>query len=294
MVVLTSQPMEGQFLRLSREKKVCVAVDEGLPRARRRHHRRGGAVGWDWLTMWAAAGRCSRRPGQTRRRTKCLKRLGGPEAGGLLYRPGPWRPHRSRAPRHRPVREHGEMQVDGFQETTSSFPVRRGPTPVASLPPSSWTWWPNTSAAGMTPSLQRLSAGGSRVGRGQVQKPKRPPRTWQRASSALRPAPAAGGPCLPAGHPLAEVILRPSSPIPKPTTSSAAAEIKADIGKPVPMDRLLCGDVGYGKTGGGPSGRLWMCAEGKQAAMLVPTTVLAQQHYLTALKRFAHYRWRSR
>ncbi len=66
-------------------------------------------------------------------------------------------------------------------------------------------------------------------------------------------------------------------------------EIKADMEKPVPMDRLLCGDVGYGKTEVAFRAIMKCVLEGKQAAMLVPTTVLAQQHYMTALKRFAHF-----
>ena len=68
-----------------------------------------------------------------------------------------------------------------------------------------------------------------------------------------------------------------------------AAEIKGDMEKPVPMDRLLCGDVGYGKTEVAFRAIMKCVLEGKQAAVLVPTTVLAQQHYLTAVKRFAHF-----
>ena len=69
----------------------------------------------------------------------------------------------------------------------------------------------------------------------------------------------------------------------------AAAEIKGDMEKPVPMDRLLCGDVGYGKTEVAFRAIMKCVLEGKQAAMLVPTTVLAQQHYMTALKRFSQF-----
>ena len=68
-----------------------------------------------------------------------------------------------------------------------------------------------------------------------------------------------------------------------------AQEIKADMEKPVPMDRLLCGDVGYGKTEVAFRAVMKCVLEGKQAAILVPTTVLAQQHYMTALKRFSHF-----
>ena len=66
-------------------------------------------------------------------------------------------------------------------------------------------------------------------------------------------------------------------------------EIKEDMEKPVPMDRLLCGDVGYGKTEVALRAVMKCVMDGKQAAILVPTTVLAQQHYQTVMKRFAGY-----
>ena len=67
----------------------------------------------------------------------------------------------------------------------------------------------------------------------------------------------------------------------------AIAEIKADMEKPIPMDRLLCGDVGFGKTEVAFRAVMKCVMDGKQAAVLVPTTVLAQQHFVTAMKRFA-------
>ena len=64
------------------------------------------------------------------------------------------------------------------------------------------------------------------------------------------------------------------------------AEIKRDMESSVPMDRLLCGDVGFGKTEVALRAVMKCVMDGRQAAILVPTTVLAQQHYQTALKRF--------
>ena len=64
------------------------------------------------------------------------------------------------------------------------------------------------------------------------------------------------------------------------------AEIKQDMEAPVPMDRLLCGDVGFGKTEVAMRAIMKAIMDGKQAAILVPTTVLAQQHYQTAVARF--------
>ncbi|MCG4526003.1 transcription-repair coupling factor [Intestinimonas massiliensis] len=67
------------------------------------------------------------------------------------------------------------------------------------------------------------------------------------------------------------------------------AEIKRDMEKATPMDRLLCGDVGYGKTEVAFRAIMKCMLDGKQAAILAPTTVLARQHYLTAKRRFAKF-----
>ena len=64
------------------------------------------------------------------------------------------------------------------------------------------------------------------------------------------------------------------------------SEIKADMESSVPMDRLLCGDVGYGKTEVALRAVMKCILDNRQAAILVPTTVLAQQHYQTAVQRF--------
>ncbi len=67
------------------------------------------------------------------------------------------------------------------------------------------------------------------------------------------------------------------------------SEIKRDMEDSCPMDRLLCGDVGFGKTEVALRAVMKCVLGGKQAAILVPTTVLAQQHYQTASRRFAGY-----
>ncbi|GAA5417884.1 transcription-repair-coupling factor [Paraliobacillus ryukyuensis] len=66
-------------------------------------------------------------------------------------------------------------------------------------------------------------------------------------------------------------------------------EIKEDMQRIRPMDRLLCGDVGYGKTEVAIRAAFKAVVEGKQVAFLVPTTILAQQHYETVLERFQEY-----
>lgn len=69
----------------------------------------------------------------------------------------------------------------------------------------------------------------------------------------------------------------------------AIEEVKRDMEKPKPMDRLLCGDVGYGKTEVAIRAAFKAIMDGKQVAFLVPTTILAQQHHRTFLERFEGY-----
>ncbi len=70
---------------------------------------------------------------------------------------------------------------------------------------------------------------------------------------------------------------------------TGAEEIKQDMQRPRPMDRLLCGDVGYGKTELAMRAAFKACEYGKQVAVLVPTTVLAEQHYRSFSERMRSY-----
>ena len=77
----------------------------------------------------------------------------------------------------------------------------------------------------------------------------------------------------------------------EPTESQLAAinDIKADMIRPIPMNRLLCGDVGFGKTEVALRAAFKAILGGKQVAILVPTTILALQHYQTAISRMRGY-----
>ncbi|MGH8890208.1 MAG: transcription-repair coupling factor [Acidothermaceae bacterium] len=66
-------------------------------------------------------------------------------------------------------------------------------------------------------------------------------------------------------------------------------EVKADMEQPVPMDRLICGDVGYGKTEIAVRAAFKAVQDGKQVAVLCPTTLLVQQHFATFSERFANF-----
>ena len=70
---------------------------------------------------------------------------------------------------------------------------------------------------------------------------------------------------------------------------NAVADIKKDMESPTPMDRLLCGDVGYGKTEVAMRAAFKAVMDGKQVAFLAPTTVLAFQHQKTLKERFAGF-----
>jgi transcription-repair coupling factor (superfamily II helicase) len=74
-----------------------------------------------------------------------------------------------------------------------------------------------------------------------------------------------------------------------PDQREAIELVKADMEAPQPMDRLICGDVGYGKTEVALRAAFKAANEGKQVLMLVPTTILAQQHYGTFAERLADY-----
>ena len=74
-----------------------------------------------------------------------------------------------------------------------------------------------------------------------------------------------------------------------PDQLAAIDEVKRDMEKPMPMDRLICGDVGYGKTEIAVRAAFKAVQDGKQVAVLVPTTLLAQQHFATFSERYAPF-----
>src|SRR5205085_6508952 len=74
-----------------------------------------------------------------------------------------------------------------------------------------------------------------------------------------------------------------------PDQLGAIDEVKHDMERPVPMDRLICGDVGYGKTEIAVRAAFKAVQDGKQVAVLVPTTLLVQQHLSTFSERYAPF-----
>ena len=94
---------------------------------------------------------------------------------------------------------------------------------------------------------------------------------------------------FPSGSPWQEQFASEFLYTETPDQLSAMADIDADMGAPRPMDRLLCGDVGYGKTELAMRAAFRAAEAGRQVAVLVPTTVLADQHGRTFSERFADY-----
>ncbi|MGQ0679644.1 MAG: transcription-repair coupling factor [Actinomycetota bacterium] len=74
-----------------------------------------------------------------------------------------------------------------------------------------------------------------------------------------------------------------------PDQQRAIDDVKADMQRPIPMDRLVCGDVGYGKTEVAVRAAFKAVQDSKQVAVLVPTTILAQQHFQTFTERFSGF-----
>jgi transcription-repair coupling factor (superfamily II helicase) len=110
-------------------------------------------------------------------------------------------------------------------------------------------------------------------------------------AAAAHPGPARcpARPRLLGRHALAARV-RGRVPLPRdPRPREGHADVKADMEKARPMDRLVCGDVGYGKTEVAMRAAFKAVMDGKQVAMLVPTTVLAQQHFDTFSERMAAY-----
>ena len=99
----------------------------------------------------------------------------------------------------------------------------------------------------------------------------------------------AAGFCFPADGPWQSELEESFPYEPTPDQIKAIGDVKRDMEKAQPMDRLVCGDVGFGKTEVAIRAIFKAVTAGKQVAMLAPTTVLAQQHWRSLSERFAPY-----
>ena len=128
------------------------------------------------------------------------------------------------------------------------------------------------------------------LGAAQGPGPQGGPADRRRADQAVRRPAGHQGPRLLARTPRGSASSRTRSPTSRPPTSwPASTRSSATWSSRVPMDRLICGDVGYGKTEIAVRAAFKAVQDGKQVAVLVPTTLLVQQHLQTFTERFAGF-----
>ena len=131
--------------------------------------------------------------------------------------------------------------------------------------------------------------GGHALGQGQGAGRTGRARCRQRLAGHPGRARIAAGPCFLAGHAWQREFESAFVFEETPDQMRAIVETKADMERAKPMDRLICGDVGFGKTEVAIRAAFKAVMDGKQVAVLVPTTVLAQQHFNTFRERMADY-----
>ena len=151
---------------------------------------------------------------------------------------------------------------------------------------TSWTRSPGTSG-GEAPALHRLGGADWAKAKGRARKAVR-----QIASELIRlysARMAAPGYAFGQDTPWQRELEDAFPYVETPDQLGAIDEVKRDMERPVPMDRLICGDVGYGKTEIAVRAAFKAVQDGKQVAVLVPTTLLVQQHSSTFTERYAPF-----
>jgi transcription-repair coupling factor (superfamily II helicase) len=140
---------------------------------------------------------------------------------------------------------------------------------------------------GDTPSLSRLGGGEWQRTRSKVRSAVR--EVAEELVALYRKRVASAGHAFPPDTPWQQELEEAFGYQETPDQLKAIADVKADMEAPVPMDRLVCGDVGFGKTEVALRATFKAVQDGMQVAVLVPTTLLAQQHFGTFSERFAGY-----
>jgi len=239
------------------------------------------------LTEADFAARGSTRPGvRDERRMPSARRRGGVDP--LQLRPGDYVVHE----------QHG---VGRFVEMTSRTaagatreylvleyaPAKRGHPPDRLYVPTDQLDEVTKYSGGESPALHRLGGADWAKTKGRARKAVREiAAELIRLYSARMASPGhAFGPDSPWQRELEDAFPY----VETPDQLSAIDEVKRDMEKPIPMDRLICGDVGYGKTEIAVRAAFKAVQDGKQVAVLVPTTLLAQQHFNTFSERYAPF-----
>jgi transcription-repair coupling factor (superfamily II helicase) len=140
---------------------------------------------------------------------------------------------------------------------------------------------------GEAPTINRLGGSDWQQTKARARKLCAPDR--RRADPALQRADGHGGHAFAPDTPWQRELEDAFAYIETPDQLSSIEEVKRDMERPVPMDRLICGDVGYGKTEIAVRAAFKAMQDGKQVAVLVPTTLLVQQHLNTFSDRYAGF-----
>ncbi len=163
-------------------------------------------------------------------------------------------------------------------------PSAASPATGSSCRPTSSTSCPATSAASRRRCTRWAAPTGRRPSPGPARRSARSPRS---SSSSTRPGRTRRATRSARTRPWQRELEDAFPYTETPDQLAAIDEVKADMEKPVPMDRLICGDVGYGKTEIAVRAAFKAVQDGKQVAVLVPTTLLAQQHFNTFSERMS-------
>ena len=225
------------------------------------------------------------------RRSSASGRRARPRAPGRalaeLLRPAHRRLRRARGPRHRAA---ARLRDEGGRRRHARLPAARLPRRRPRLRPA------RADRQGQPLHRRRLEGADAlearRQGLGQPEdaRARAPARDGGRAAAALRAAADAARASPTTSSTSGSSGSRRSSRTARPRTSARAIEaVKEDLEAPHPMDRLVCGDVGFGKTEVALRAAFAVAVNGKQVLMLVPTTVLAQQHWNTFRERYRDF-----
>ena len=166
-------------------------------------------------------------------------------------------------------------------------PARRGQPPDRLYVPSDQLDEVTRYSGGEAPALHRLGGADWAKAKGRARKAVR-----QIASELIRlysARMASPGFAFGADTPWQRELEDAFPYVETPDQLGAIDEVKRDMERPVPMDRLICGDVGYGKTEIAVRAAFKAVQDGKQVAVLVPTTLLVQQHFSTFSERYAPF-----
>jgi len=269
---------------------IDVAPEGGVPYVSTGELRQGfswPAVKLALLTESDLAARGPSRPGsRDERRMPTARRRGGVDP--LQLRPGDYVVHE----------QHG---VGRFLEMTSRTaagstrdylvleyaPARRGHPPDRLYVPTDQLDEVTKYSGGEAPALHRLGGADWAKTKGRARKAVREiAAELIRLYSARMASPGYG---FGADTPWQRELEDAFPYVETPDQLAAIDEVKRDMEKPVPMDRLICGDVGYGKTEIAVRAAFKAVQDGRQVAVLVPTTILAQQHFNTFSERYAPF-----